>query len=209
MWLKCEAKGRRDFILFEKLKFLKSSLRIWNKEVFGWIDLKVEESVEELNALNKLLVENTGSNSVLLAEERLKVVTDFWKHLDIKESYLRQKSRQTWLKEGDRNTSYFHNALKIHNRRNFINSVKTPFGVVETVEEVKKAVHDHFASFLKESNSSRSVPEDRIFNRLNAHERDMLEDLFTESEVKAAIWSCDEGKRAGPNGFSFDFLKKS
>lgn len=44
-WTKCMVNGRGDFILYEKLKSFKSSLRIWNKEVFGWIDIKVEGSV--------------------------------------------------------------------------------------------------------------------------------------------------------------------
>lgn len=69
-WQKCAINGIGDFILSENLKSLKSSLRIWNKEMFGWIDLKVDGCVEDLNALDKLLVDNMGGNTGLLAYER-------------------------------------------------------------------------------------------------------------------------------------------
>ncbi|XP_058746335.1 uncharacterized protein LOC131619230 [Vicia villosa] len=156
-WQKCVVNGIKDFILSEKLKSLKTSLRIWNKEVFGWIDLKVEGCVEYLNAMDNLLFDNIIGNIGLLTYERHKVVSEFWKHMDIKESFLRKNSRKTWLKEGDRNTSYFHNAMKVRNRHKFINSVETSNGVVEAVEDIKKAIQEHFGNFFMESNFSRSV----------------------------------------------------
>lgn len=42
-WNNLKVEGRGDFILKEKLKFLKEKLRRWNKEVFDKIDLEVEE----------------------------------------------------------------------------------------------------------------------------------------------------------------------
>lgn len=42
-WDKLKAEGRGDFILKEKLRLLKTSLRRWNKEVFGRIDLNIRE----------------------------------------------------------------------------------------------------------------------------------------------------------------------
>lgn len=40
-------KGRGDFIIYEKLKRLKVKLKEWNEEVFGWIDLRIDEKIEE------------------------------------------------------------------------------------------------------------------------------------------------------------------
>src|SRR4051812_17809670 len=44
-WSKMIVKGRGDFVLFEKLKGLKERLKWWNREIFGWVDLKVSEEV--------------------------------------------------------------------------------------------------------------------------------------------------------------------
>lgn len=37
--------GQSDFVLKEKLKLLKVSIKKWNEEVFGRLDLEVEECV--------------------------------------------------------------------------------------------------------------------------------------------------------------------
>lgn len=42
-------------ILKEKLKALKNKIRWWNKEVFGWLDMKVYDKVKEVNGFDVLL----------------------------------------------------------------------------------------------------------------------------------------------------------
>lgn len=59
-WKYFDVKGRGNFVKKEKLKRFKSMLRWWNKEVFCWIDLKVEDSVKEMNELENLLTEDNG-----------------------------------------------------------------------------------------------------------------------------------------------------
>lgn len=45
----------------------------WNNVVFGWIDLKVEDSVTELNDLDNLLIENHRGSILNIVEDREKV----------------------------------------------------------------------------------------------------------------------------------------
>lgn len=35
----------------------------------------------------------------------------------------------------------------------------------------------------------------------------MLEETFSKSEIKEAVWSCDGGKSVGPDGYTFAFLQ--
>lgn len=42
-WNSFYVKGRVARVLKEKLKLLRDNLRWWNKNVFGWIDLKIKE----------------------------------------------------------------------------------------------------------------------------------------------------------------------
>lgn len=59
-WQKIEVDGRGDFRFCEKLKNVKVSLRWWKRVVFGWVDLRVEELVGDLNDLDSLLVNIHG-----------------------------------------------------------------------------------------------------------------------------------------------------
>lgn len=55
-----DVSGKCDFILKEKLYFLKGGLRWWNCEIFGWLDLQVENFVNDLNHLDKELTNIMG-----------------------------------------------------------------------------------------------------------------------------------------------------
>ncbi|CAI8602123.1 unnamed protein product [Vicia faba] len=105
-WAKLKVEGRGDFILYEKLKSLKHRLKEWNCDVFGWINLKVSEEVGNLNKLDKLLVENHGGNVDPLVNNRREVTKELWNWLNVKESMLRLKFIQLWLKDGDKNTRF-------------------------------------------------------------------------------------------------------
>lgn len=47
-WDSLSVNERGDYILKNKLKALKGRLKWWNKDVFGWMGLKVEEAVTNL-----------------------------------------------------------------------------------------------------------------------------------------------------------------
>lgn len=55
--------GRKDFILKEKSKRSRGMLRWWNKKVFGWVDLRVEEPVKYLNNIDNHLAESNYNNT--------------------------------------------------------------------------------------------------------------------------------------------------
>lgn len=56
-WESFTIKGRKYFAIKEKLKLLRERLRWWNKIIFGWIDLEVEDEVEELSKIIRWVVE--------------------------------------------------------------------------------------------------------------------------------------------------------
>lgn len=50
-WRECKAEGWMAHIVKDKLKYLKEQLKVWNKEVFGFVDLNIEQISKELNWL--------------------------------------------------------------------------------------------------------------------------------------------------------------
>ncbi|XP_058746654.1 uncharacterized protein LOC131619586 [Vicia villosa] len=183
-WPKLKVHGRGDFVWLEKLKRLKLILRKWNREIFGWIDLKVDEEVDGINEMDNLLAENFGGSIDGLVEARREAFDEVRKTLILKESMLRLKSRQLWLKEGDKNSSFFHNSLKKRYKRNAISLLEGANGMVEGVVEVKEEVKRHFENFFKEEDCARPVPEGLNLKSLRNEDREWLEREPTEEEKK-------------------------
>lgn len=149
---------------------------------------------------------NVGGDVAVSVEERRLISEHIWKLLELKESTLRLKLGQT-LREGDLNTRFFHNSLKIRQQRNFISNIKTTDSLVESVKEVKLNIRKHFLNFFKEPCRLRPVPEEMSFKRLDDGVADFLERPFTKAEVKQAIWDCEGSKMPGPDRYTLDFFK--
>ena len=63
--------------------------------------------------------------------ERNKLLFKLWKALRIEESLWRQKSRVRWLKESDRNTSFFHSVAMRRRRANFLGQLTFAYQISE------------------------------------------------------------------------------
>ena len=104
-WQNLQFHGSFNFILTAKLKALKGILKTWNIEVFGKVETKKKDALRRVTFWDDLEKERgLGLEEV---EDRAKVKDDLksWALLD--EIPKRQKSKETWLKEWDRNTGFF------------------------------------------------------------------------------------------------------
>ena len=108
--------------MLAKLKALKGILKVWNREVLGNVGTKKAEALHRVNLWDTQ--EKEKDLSLEEAIERVKARDDYEKWAILEEVSWRQKSREVWLKEGDRNTSFFHKMANSHRRRNVINKIK-------------------------------------------------------------------------------------
>ncbi|XP_058783599.1 uncharacterized protein LOC131658308 [Vicia villosa] len=143
-----------------------------------------------------------------LVEIRSEATRKMWLNLKIKENMIFQKSIVKWDVEGDLNSRFFHCALKARRRANFINSIDSDNGVLESVGDIKEEVRRHFASKFSDSNQSRPSLEGFSFKAISVGDNFNLELPFTEKEFKDAIWGCEGSKSLGPDGYNFFFIKK-
>ncbi|XP_077252684.1 uncharacterized protein LOC143892103 [Tasmannia lanceolata] len=107
----------------------------------------------------------------------------------------RQKSRVHWLKEGDKNTAYFHAMASARRRRNRISSLNINGNVVDDKEGITSAILQFYGSLYSSENVVRPIPEEVNFNRLSMMERNLLERPFDEEEVQKCVFSMSRVKR--------------
>ncbi|CAJ2673212.1 unnamed protein product [Trifolium pratense] len=203
-WENMDIQGKKAFVLKEKLRKMKDNLKVWNREVFGILDLNIDKTVKELNEVEEVLA--NGLNDPITTNPS-ELVTKFWEQLHFKENLIHQKSRTKWIQEGDSNTRYFHACIKGRRRRNQIVFLKKGNSLIQGVAEIKEEVKDHFSRHFTKEWSSRPFLQVIAFDTLSADDNALLLEPFEEEEVKETIWSCDGSKSPGPDGFNLIFFK--
>ena len=153
-----------------------------------WDDLKKEKA---------LSLEET--------KEREKAKEEYKKWVDMEEVSWRQKSRETWLKEGDRNTRFFHIMVNSHRRRNSIRSISINGRRCVKEPEIKEGLVGAFQSLLTASSNWCPPFPDLRFKVIGADQASKLEEMFTEEEILAAISGFNGDKAPGPDGFPLAF----
>lgn len=119
----------------------------------------------------------------------------------------RQRSRITFLAEGDANTKFFHLQACHRNRKNNIQTLLTKDDVVLIHEEAKaEAIFNHFDEVLGKQ-SARTVALD--FHHLGFPQLDLsgIDQCFSEEEVFNTIKEMPTDKAPGPDGFTGLFYK--
>ncbi|KAK3206960.1 hypothetical protein Dsin_021006 [Dipteronia sinensis] len=123
------------------------------------------------------------------------------------EQMWRQKSRVKWLKEGDKNTKFFHCMANSRRRSNFIGDIMFEGVRVSEPSQVKCGIFNFFKSYFKNVPWQRPKATGLSLKRLLEEERDFLERPFDVEEVKEAVSSCDGNKAPGPDGMNLNFIR--
>ena len=212
-WQSLHFSGSYSFILASKLKALKGILKNWNFEVFGRVENNKKEALNRISYWDE--VEKVKVLSLEEAEKRDKAREEFKEWVDMEEISWRQKSREIWLKEGDRNTGFFHRMANSHRRRKSISSISINGRRLVEEVEVRDGLVDAYQSLLSASNNWCPPYPDLHLNLIGADQSAKLEEMFTEEEVLAAVSGLNNDKAPGPDGFpiafwsfSWDFVKE-
>ncbi|XP_050217339.1 uncharacterized protein LOC126668170 [Mercurialis annua] len=178
----CDLFANPQNSLVFKLKELRKRIRSWNKSVFGDLNLKSSNIQRDIEAL-----EITADSRVLLEDETIRLSSlhaEFNSVSSHLESLWLQKSRMNWNLFGDRNSKYFHSAIK-------------------------QNVHLFYKKLFKKKYSPPHYLDCLPIKKLSNVHSSSLTAIFTEEEVYSALSSCDSNKAPGPDGFNFFFYKKA
>lgn len=211
-WCKEELhlQGTNMFLLHYRLKHIKGKLKEWSKKEFGNIFKAkgdVEKKLKEINHI--LMIEG-------YTDERKEMETSLQQEWDNRclqeEIFWRQKSRVQWIKEGERNTKFFHRSTIAHRNNNRIVKLIDQHGIERnTHEEMEKVLLQHFQKIDEETSEDR-YQFTKIFTRhipklVTREDNFNLNRLVTEEEIEEAVKEIQNGKAPGSDGFNVDFFK--
>jgi hypothetical protein len=90
--------------------------------------------------------------------------------MDLEEISWRQKSRTVWLKEGDRNSKFFHRLANPHRRNNLIGTLSIDGNTTSDSEEIKDGVVNFYEKLYTKSVQWRPKLDGLSFNGLTDSE---------------------------------------
>ncbi|XP_004306169.1 PREDICTED: uncharacterized protein LOC101307720 [Fragaria vesca subsp. vesca] len=195
------------FVLQRKVKLLKPILKVWNINVFGNIHTNVDNARAVLEKI-QLAISLEGLTEARRVEELL-AHDGLTNVLSIQENFWADKVRVRWVKEGDRNTSYFHTLAKIRRARSFITSLCIGNDLVDDVNILRSHVVEHFTTAFMDDGNIREtgLVENVIPSVVSYSENDSLLAIPTADEVKNVVFSMNADSAPGKDGYTGHFFQ--
>lgn len=215
-WVSAPACSRtKMFQFFKKLQFIKVQAKEWNRKIFKNVFAQKKIIAQQLEEVNQNII-SKGLNQLLHSTQ--KALQSEWEESCKREKeYWKQKSRELWLKQGDKNTKFFHASTKQRKASNVIFSIKH----VDTWVLIKNLVDNQdgvkFCKNLLAPPLSNLDPFwknnvelllQSIPPLISDQDNKVLLTPFTVEEVYKVVFSLSPDKAPGPDGFAALFFQK-
>jgi hypothetical protein len=179
-----------------------TSLMGWSKKKFGNIVRELEKARRKVEVL-------MASN----AEQReIRKATDYMQELLYREEMLwMQRSRITWLKEGDRNTRFFDQKAVWRARRNTIKKLKGDDDVwYDAPSDMERMASSYFQElFTRDPSLNANDLVNMTQERVSAAMNEDLCKEFTDEEISDALFQIGPLKAPGVDGFPARFYQRN
>lgn len=203
-------RGTRMYILQAKLKHIKNKLKSYNQEVFGNIFKEKKVLEDQLEQIHKEWIQGNINQETMNTKQTL--MQNWQARCQQEEILWKQKSRIQWLKEGEKNTKFFHLLAIDHRSANKILRIKDEqWTSFQRHHEILVLLINHFSQIALECSINR---EDAIrdlmtsiSNLITEDQNKALNQVVTLEEVEEAVRDMPNGKAPRPDGFTIDFYK--
>lgn len=134
------------FFFHKKLSYIKTKLKEWNKVYFKNIFVEGQGIENKLKALNEVVIAK-GMREEFSTKKKLKA--EQAEILAREEAFWRQKLCELWLKDGDRNTKFFHNsAVTNRSKSRILELIRDDRTIVNSREGISQEAVGYFQSLL-------------------------------------------------------------
>ncbi|XP_062099991.1 uncharacterized protein LOC133805859 [Humulus lupulus] len=195
--------------IYLKTMRLKHRLKKFNRDNVGDIGLNYHKAKETYQEAQ--LLAQSHPHDYSFQEVVKEAVAAFSVQEHMYHSFLAQRSKITWLRKGDMNTSFFHACLKKRRAENFIASYITDQGnLVDNFPEVVSHFVEHFRGYLGSSSSTTGRIDLHCIemgSNLSVDQQLMLLEPFSRKEIRASLFGIPITKSLGPDGFGSGFFK--
>ena len=193
----------------QKLKKLKQTLKSWNRHTFGSIFDSQKQLAVQMSEIQSRIREQGFTDK--LKDQEHKVNQQMADRKRQEEILWKQKSHVQWLKEGERNTKFFHRATIQRRHSNKITHLITEDGeTLHSHDDLETHLVNYFQDLLTEPIPDRSAAITRITRCIptlvTQEQNDALLRPFTIEEVYQALQDTPKSKDPGPEGFTSDFF---
>lgn len=155
----------------------------------------------------------TTHNCPILHQAKKACLLQLHKFLQVEESILKQKARVQWLKLGDSNTHFFFHAMKERYLQDSIEILHDENGAkLITTNDIQQKVMRFYKGLMGTTAlqlPSVDVAMLRAGIQVSSTDATALIQPITSHEIEAALWSIDEVKAPGIDGFNILFFKKA
>eukprot|EP00253_Pinus_taeda_P016021 PITA_16021 len=199
--------GSPHYIWETKIKNLRNAIKQWARQNAAHQNRKKIDIQQKLDQLN---YDREGTQDT--EEDQNKesnLLKELYNQNRREEEEQRQKSRCLWLNSGDKNTSFFHNNLKLRRAANNIDKITVEGRVFSDQEEIKTAASRHFHALLIADPNYLENPEflSPLENKISENQRAHLDKAITTEEIEWSLHSMPPDKAPGPDGFTAAFFK--
>ncbi|GJY79595.1 hypothetical protein Tco_0485396 [Tanacetum coccineum] len=193
-------------LLKKKFQALKTLIKIWGKKDKKCSNTSKSSIQSRLSDLDKMIDQGKGNEG--LVNERCTLLKEL-QDLNASASLdIAQKVKILWSIEGDENSKYFHGIINKNRSQLAIGGVLVEGYWIDEPSNVKNEFLNHFPNRFSNPTSLRISLESQFFTRLSLDQIDDLERNVTYDEIKRVVWDYGINKSPGPDGFTFEFLRR-
>ncbi|XP_075665198.1 uncharacterized protein LOC142634829 [Castanea sativa] len=186
-----------DTRILNKIDKCGRALTKWSKQCFGSVRRELENKNKLLQRAEKE-VARTGNSA------RMKLLEREINQLLVKESMMwGQRSRIMWLRDGDRNTKFFHSKASQRRRRNYITKLRDDTGNwCVGQDHVNDTILNFYQTLFSSAEPSGLTDVVEVIPHVVTPDMNMkLESVFTIEEVEMAVEQMAPLKSPGLDGF--------